>query len=638
MERKVALNPGISVVSGTFNRLSLLKDMIASARASLPVGIALEFIICDGGSTDGTQAWLKTQNDIVLIEDGELLGAISAFTRAAKLAKYPYVILANDDIQFRGNSLLRAMLHLETHANCGAVAFADNRPSEGKSGYQVMPMPANRRGIPVSVNYAQVGMFRRWLGDAVGWWGADDPNFRARTYAGDNYLSSGIWQLGYSVDAVSGVEVDDMVHEDELRKINGSHVQDGSHIDSAEYFKRFPQGASIPDAPAIDNPDKERLRIVYMPVIEPGYAVQKEQKTGLRDALSLYGWVNEVDFLAIPTARLYDELAIAIRTFKPHLLISQIQAPEPLNATLVRQLRALDSSMVWVNWNGDYAHGGLTAPPMLDILKHLDLQLVVNAQVLPQYRQANIPAAFWQIGYEEPGDVGSFRANDYDVVFLANAYSPERKDFGKLLEFWSADDGFRLGLIGSGWDNPAGFTLYDFARGKALYQGAKVALGDNQFPQARGFVSNRLFQALAAGNCLVMHQAVPDLEELTGLQHGVHYIAWSNHEDLREKLRFYLSHDAERVRIADAGTQFTHQHHSFKARVDELFKNLLPLAKRRPREYVTLHYSGGRTKPFGVAGHGMYQPGEPLRLPAEDARVLMLQSPDLWVKVESEMV
>lgn len=628
----------IDLVSGTFNRLPLLQKMVASARASLPVGIPLRFILVDGGSTDGTIDWCKAQPDVTLIEHGELRGAIAAFCDGAKRATGKYVVLSNDDVTFRGNSLFRALLHLETHAKCGAVAFADNRPSPGKTGYAVMPMPANRRGIPVSVPYAQVGMFRRWLGDTIGWWGADDPNFRARTYAGDNYLSSGIWQAGYTVDAVAGVEVDDTVMNDELRKINGSHMQDGNHIDSQEYFKRFPHGASIPDAPTIANPDTERLRILYLPVFEPGHEVQRQQKHGLRDALSERAWVNEVDFLAIPTPRLYDTLAGAIRTFKPHMALSQIQAPEPLNATLVRQLRALDPSLVWVNWNGDYAHGGLTAQPMLDILRVLDLQLVVNAQVLPQYRASNIPAAYWQIGYEEAGDVSAIRANDYDVVFLANAYSPERKDFGKLLEFWSADEGFRLGLIGSGWDNPAGFTLYDFAKGKALYQGAKVAIGDNQFPQARGFVSNRLFQALAAGGCLVMHQQVPDLEELTGLVHGVHYIAWTNHEDLREKLRYFLAHETERQKIADAGTTFTHERHSFKARVDELFRSLLPLAKRRPREYVTLHYSGGRTKPFGVEGFGMYQPGEPLRLPAEQARILMLQSPDLWVKVESEMV
>ena len=43
----------ITVVSGTFNRLPLLKAMIASARASAQ-DVPVHFALCDGGSTDGT--------------------------------------------------------------------------------------------------------------------------------------------------------------------------------------------------------------------------------------------------------------------------------------------------------------------------------------------------------------------------------------------------------------------------------------------------------------------------------------------------------------------------------------------------------------------------------------------------------
>lgn len=629
----------ISVVSGTFNRLPLLQRMVTSARASVPAGIPLEFVLVDGGSTDGTQAWCNSQRDVTLIEHWELRGAIPAFCDGAKAASpdSKYIIFSNDDIVFRRDSILRAMLYLETHERCGAVAFADNRAAFGKTGYAVMGMPAMRNGVPVTVAYAQVGMYRRWLGNEVGWWGADDDTFPARTYAGDNYLSSGIWERGYTVDEVPGVEVDDMVHEDELRQINGSHVQDGNHLDSAAYFARYPQGAHIPDSPTLPNPDKERLRILYLPVYEPGYPVQKQQKTGLRQALQERAWVMEVDFLDIPTARLYDELKQAIQTFKPHMVISQIQAPEPMNANVIRQLRALDTSLVWVNWNGDVYPGGLTAPAMLDVLKWVDLQLTVNADVLSAYAQHNIPAAYWQIGYEEPGDVAPGRA--HDIVFLANAYEPQRKALGDLVMSFADHDCY-VGLYGSGWDAPDGFTLYDFAAGKAIYRNSKIALGDNQFGM-RGFVSNRLFQAMAAGGCLYMQQHVPGLEELTGLVHGEHYIAWKDTDDLRENIRYFLAHEDERRKIADAGTAFVREHHSFRARADELLRQKTGLlathSKLRPREFVTLQYIGARKKPFGVDGYGMFTPGEPLRLPADNAQVLLLQ-PDVWIKVESEMV
>ena len=57
----------ISLVSGTYNRLPLLKRMVASARQSA-ADLPLEIVLVDGGSTDGTIAWCKSQPDIVLIE------------------------------------------------------------------------------------------------------------------------------------------------------------------------------------------------------------------------------------------------------------------------------------------------------------------------------------------------------------------------------------------------------------------------------------------------------------------------------------------------------------------------------------------------------------------------------------------
>lgn len=618
----------ISVVSGTYQRLPLLRKMVESARASVPVGIPLEFVIVDGGSEDGTQAWCKSQPDVVLIEHGELRGAIPAFTEGAYAARGRVVCLANDDIQFKGNSILKALLYLDTHPACGAVAFADNRPflpTKTRNDYQVMGMMARRRGKDAVVPYAQVGMYRKWLGDKCGWWGANDPNFKARTYGGDNYLSSRIWELGYTVDAVKGVEVEDMVHEDGLRVIGRSI----GNADSEQYFARFPFGADIPEAPLVPQQEGERLRILYLPVYEPGHAIQQISKRGLRDALSKIAWVYELDFLRYQGEILYAEIAKIMEQFKPHMMLSQIQAPEPMNANLVQRIRAINPNMVWVNWNGDYAPGGLTSPAMMNTLKWVDLQLCVNGSVLDSYKQHGIAAAYWQIGYEEPGEELP-EAEHHDIVFLANAYTEGRKALENVLQSTGVD----VGLYGSGWTNSKGTNLYDFATGKAIYRNAKIAIGDNQFPDAYGFVSNRLFQALAAGGCLLLHQYVPGLEELTGLKSFAHYVTWTDFDDLRAKITYYLEHEDDRRAIAELGTAFVREHHSFDARVKELHVLLKSSSKRRPREIITLNYVGARKQPFGVLGQ-QYTPGDPLRLPAEDAAQLLRQ-PELWKKVESE--
>ena len=55
----------------------------------------------------------------------------------------------------------------------------------------------------------------------------------------------------------------------------------------------------------------------------------------------------------------------------------------------------------------------------------------------------------------------------------------------------------------------------------------------------RGYVSNRIFEALAAG-AFLLHQEVPGLDELLGLEDGVHYVAWTDFDDLHHKVQYWL--------------------------------------------------------------------------------------------------
>ena len=93
----------VSIVSGTYNRLPLLQLMVKSARQSAG-DLTHEIIIVDGGSTDGTREWCKSQDDIVLIEHGELRGAIKAYNDGYARARGEYVVTGNDDITFDGQT------------------------------------------------------------------------------------------------------------------------------------------------------------------------------------------------------------------------------------------------------------------------------------------------------------------------------------------------------------------------------------------------------------------------------------------------------------------------------------------------------------------------------------------------------
>ena len=624
----------LSVVSGTFNRLSHLQDMINSARAAIPRGFTAEFVIVDGGSTDGTIEWCKTEPDINLIQHGELRGAIPAFTDGAYAAQGKYIILANDDITFQRGSIMPAVVHLEENMECGAVAFADDRPAQGKNGHLVMHMAATLNGDYKSVPYAQVGMFRKWLGDEVGWWGGNDDDFPARTYAGDNYLSSKIWNAGYSIDEVRECKVDDRVVDDNLREINRGENDESGKADSAAYYAMFPTGPEVTNEIVDTQQDKLQLRILYLPIFEQGYPHQKLHKRGLRQALTALTFtdrtaiVYEYDYIA--ATDIATELPYLVETFQPHMMITQLHGHEPVTADMMAKIRAIRPAMACYNWNGDYWPHGLTAPDMLKVLAHIDLQLTVNANVLETYKQAGIAAAYWQIGFEHPL-TEPVKRDATDVVFLGNAYSDERKQLENRLQLLEGLY-IKVQLWGDGWAQSAGNTLYDFTAGAAIYQSAKISIGDNQFPDAVGFVSNRIFQALAAGGALLLHQRVQGLEELTGLIDGVHYIEWLDFDDLIDKIVYWLDRKRapKRRRIARAGSEFVRHNHSFDNRVKELFHDLMPLAKRSPSAYIGLVYYGPRQDEFGVIGKYTCRPGKVMMVKPEDVQTIILRHPQLF--------
>lgn len=587
--------PLFSIITGTYNRIDLLQAMMDSVRNDIPDGMPYEFIICDGGSTDGTIEWLKAQPNVVLIEHGELKGAIEAFTDAGKLARGKYTLILNDDIQILYGTTLKALIHLEENPNCGMVAFEDDRASayHPPGQFHTLLQAGRKLGADVGIIYGQCCMVRTWLGVRNNWWrGLPEQAFTARTYAGDNMLSSNLWAMGYSVDAVAGCRVHDTVVDDGLRRFNNTEGR--GEADSADYYRIWPVGPEVLDSPIIPQVNTRQMRVLLLTLYEQGFG---HYKSGLRDALAKYFIVFEFDYLF--SGDLAYDLGRVMELFQPDLVLMQAHDTQAITPKLVSSLRSYHPRTVWVNWNGDVWEKNLTHPDMLDLLRYVDLQLVVNASVIPFYEQRNIAAFYWQVAYEnviEPYP----EAPAHDVVFLGTNYNPGREALLNTLKPMMPE--FKIGLYGAGWEHYGqGNTTYNFPLGAALYHHARLALGDNQHPNGYGFVSNRIFQALAAGGSLLLHQRVPGLYELTGLMPGEHYIEWQTLDELPRLIRYWLDpeHEEDRKRIAAQGTTFVREHHSFDIRVKELFgeHGLIKKARRTPNRYVAMRFTG--TLPHG---------------------------------------
>lgn len=570
----------LSIVTGTWNRLAHLKAMTESVRRTIPIGVTYEIVVVDAGSTDGTGSWCLEQPDMVFIQQERLLGAIRAFDAGCEMARGAYLVLLNDDVIVLEDTLTAALVYLETHPDCGAVCFADNRRAPGydSDDFKVQVMSAIKpSGERVAIPYMQTGMVRAWLAQLAGFWGSEDPIMaQGHTYGGDNYLSARILEMGYSIDPLDGCRVYDEVAEDGLREHNHAIEQ----ARGSAYYRRYPNGVQIGALPKPDNPQRERLRIFYLPLYDP--SVPRLYKRGLRDALAEVGMTYEHDYIVQRSPHLIYE---AVERWQPHLILMQVHFPDSLSAETLMGIRARAPQAVVVDWVGDVYLDKLTAPPMLDFLKQVDLQLVVNTDAIPIYEANGIRSAYWQVAFEPVvGDLPDML--HYDILFLGNAYTQARLRLGAALHHISPRAS--IGIYGYGWENAQGDTTYDFAKGAALYRNCTIAISDNQYTD-HGFVSNRLFEALANG-AFLLQQVVPGLEALTGLKDGVHYVQWGGSgdytldlADLRDKCKFWLneSNAAKRREIAAQGERFVREHHSFQARVKELFEELLPRIQER---------------------------------------------------------
>lgn len=325
----------------------------------------------------------------------------------------------------------------------------------------------------------------------------------------------------------------------------------------------------------VDNPIKAKERILYLPIYEQGWPVLKEQKHGLRDALAKEHLVTEYDYVERHAHGgkqvMMTEIMNLINQIRPTIILTQLHNGSNINAHDIRTLRKAANRSVFVNWNGDYWPDNLLSEEGINLARSFDLMTSVNLEAVERYQSLSINARFWQIGYE-PDGVGHEPSEYHDIVFLGTGYSKERQQLGRWLT--SSLNGYSLGIYGQGWPKGVakGENLYNFKEGCKVYRGAKISLGDSQWPQS-GFVSNRVMQALAAGGSALAHQWFRGMENL-GLIDGETCIIWQTTKELKGKIDHYLANEPERRRIAEAGERLALERHSFDVRVRELFEML----------------------------------------------------------------
>ncbi|MBF0417264.1 MAG: glycosyltransferase [Magnetococcales bacterium] len=143
----------------------------------------------------------------------------------------------------------------------------------------------------------------------------------------------------------------------------------------------------------------------------------------------------------------------------------------------------------------------------------------------------------------------------FDVVFVG-IHTLKRREYLRALTGW------RLGIVGPGWRSR--FEWRDRAlfsavqartlHGEALnqfYNSGRVVVNINQWDAGEGSgVTLRLADVPASGACLVSEYS-QGIEEM--FVPGKEIVSFSSSDELRERVAFYLAHEPERLRVAEAG-------------------------------------------------------------------------------------
>ncbi len=118
------MKPSISVIVPTYNRRQMLAEAVASVLSQR--GVALELVVVDDGSTDGTWDDLHhgelgrmveaaPANCRVVTERIEHRGPAAARNRGVAVARAPYIAFLDSDDLWVSNKLERQFAYIQAH-------------------------------------------------------------------------------------------------------------------------------------------------------------------------------------------------------------------------------------------------------------------------------------------------------------------------------------------------------------------------------------------------------------------------------------------------------------------------------------------------------------------------------------------
>lgn len=279
-----------------------------------------------------------------------------------------------------------------------------------------------------------------------------------------------------------------------------------------------------------------------MRILHIGLSATGTPLNGLQKALMKIGVYDEIN---TATPNLNQVICRKADVYRPDLVWLQVQTPNIIAHETAVYLNKIGAFVM--NWSGDvrkdinwYAALG----------RYINLTTFSNVTDVETLLAQGINADYLQIGFDPEiyTPEGPVTAAP-DIVFLGNnlinqfPLSPFRI---KMVDFLRAHYGPKFGVFGGGWPLSNGTYMGNQAGEAALLRGAKIVINLSHFDYKR-YSSDRLHRSLGCGK-FILTKWYPEIEK--DFVDGEHLVIWKDLDDLKAKLDFYLSNDAERERIA----------------------------------------------------------------------------------------
>ena len=215
----------LSICIPTYNRLQHLKQCLNSIFKGIG-DYPYEIIIADGGSTDGTIEYLRNLENVVLIEQGKLTGAVKATNACFKKAKGDYVFFPTDDFEIKSEVLIKCCKLMEKEEQIGLVAPKIQEPRFG-----------NLPGVTVRKYWlllAKVWIFRHSVLKEIGYF---DESYRTYYIDDDGFLS--VMKVGYSTIFSKEVAIiHHRVRDEEVNKARAININQERVRKDREHLKQ----------------------------------------------------------------------------------------------------------------------------------------------------------------------------------------------------------------------------------------------------------------------------------------------------------------------------------------------------------------------------------------------------------------